>query len=474
MALQRLVNHDVPESEEVLMHAHLDQCPSCKEAYDRQVEAKGDEQMTLPFVDTNAGAPDCRDDSAKEKPSAVEVAPSAPTLSQRSDTTPAAVSKDQSVLDLLKEFLEPAPSPDEPGRLGRYRVLRLLGAGGMGVVVEAEDLNLPGRRVALKLIRPRPDAPKNLHERFRREARALAVLKSDHIVPILDYGEVRGVPFIAMPLLDGQTLAERVGNGRKLPVLEVLQVGREVADGLEAARLANWIHRDIKPWNIFLEKHGNGYRVVLLDFGIAALAPDLSQVAAAAGDPGEMTPPWAVVGTPGYLSPEAAVGGQITHQSDLFGLGCVLYRVSTGRQTFRGRTRQDLLWDVLTYHPQPPHELNPDVPRPLSDLIMRLLAKDPKDRPASAGEVVSALQEIEEWFQTENRLGILVGALPKTHAPRRSHDRRKSCPEDRSQPLKIRFVSPDGRESNFVIDGEAVFDPATGLWRFMPRPAGQR
>lgn len=283
----------------------------------------------------------------------------------------------------LWQFLAPPEAPGEIGRLGPYSVLRVLGTGGMGVVFQAEDPKLK-RRVALKAMQPVLAVSETARKRFLREAQAAAAIEHDHIVPILHVGEDRGVPFIAMPLLKGESLAARLKRGQALSVAEVLRVGRDVGRGLAAAHAAGLIHRDIKPANLWLE--GDEGRVKILDFGLARAAADRSS----------LTQSGAIVGTPAYMSPEQAAGQPVDERCDLFSLGCVLYHMCTGRPPFKGPDAVATLVAVAMHHPPPPSELRPGLPDALSDLVMQLLAKKPDDRPRSAKGVVDMLQEIED------------------------------------------------------------------------------
>jgi hypothetical protein len=304
------------------------------------------------------------------------------------------------------EFLRPPEAPDEVGRLGGFRVLRRLGAGGMGIVFEAEDPAL-GRRVALKVMQPARAASAEHRQRFLREARAAAALQHDHVVPIHLVGEDNGVAYIVMPLLRGETLEDRLAREGALPVAEVLRLSREAAEGLAAAHAAGQVHRDVKPANIWLEE-GTG-RVKLLDFGLARTAE---------GDV-VRTREGALLGTPAYMSPEQADGLTVTERSDLFSLGCVLYRAATGRPPFGGATVTAVLRAVADHQPAPPHEVNPAVPPPLSDFIMRLLAKSPEDRPDGAAAVARALRDLaDRGDQPSSTI-----AVPTPRAGRRS--RRK-------------------------------------------------
>ena len=251
----------------------------------------------------------------------------------------------------------------------------------MGVVYQAEDVALR-RMVALKAMLPSLAASATARERFLREARAAAAVEHDHIVAIYQVGEDRGVPFLAMPFLKGESLDARLTRDRRLPVAEVLRVARETATGLEAARQRGLIHRDIKPANLWLEE-GTG-RVKILDFGLAR----------SAGDEGHLTQQGVILGTPAYMAPEQA-GGPVDHRADLFSLGCVMYRMATGEPPFKGSDTISILMAVATEEPRPPREIEPRLPAALTELILRLLSKRPEARPASAQAVVEAIRVIE-------------------------------------------------------------------------------
>jgi serine/threonine protein kinase len=291
----------------------------------------------------------------------------------------------------VSEGLAPPQESGEIGRLGPYRVLQVLGQGGMGVVYRGEDPQLQ-RHVALKVMRPLVAASPASRQRFLREARAAAALHHDHVVPIYHVGEERGVPFLVMPLLRGESLEQRLERQGKLPAAEVMRVGREAAEGLAAAHERGLVHRDIKPANLWLEAGDGapegpfpGGRVKVLDFGLARAASSTARV----------TQEGVVVGTPAYMAPEQAHDQAVDGRADLFSLGAVLYHLLTGRPPFGGENTLAVLRAVAEDQPPPPRELDPAVPAALSDLVMRLLAKRPDDRPGSAREVVKALRAIE-------------------------------------------------------------------------------
>jgi serine/threonine protein kinase len=279
------------------------------------------------------------------------------------------------------------------GRLGPYRIHKVLGAGAMGVVFEAEDPHLR-RLVGLKVMKPSLAAFPEYHRRFLREARLAAALDHENVVPVYQVGEDRGVPFLAMKLLQGETLEERLERvGGRLAAAEVLRIGREVAEGLAAAHARGLVHRDIKPANVWLEGEpgasATGGRVKILDFGLAR----------GTGDDAGFTQAGSVIGTPYYMAPEQANAEEVDGRCDLFGLGAVLYRACTGAMPFDGKDTLSVLRALATETPRPPHRVVHSVPRAFSDLIMRLLEKDRADRPQSAREVVEALEAIERGEQ---------------------------------------------------------------------------
>jgi serine/threonine protein kinase len=280
------------------------------------------------------------------------------------------------------DFLEPPQQPGDLGTLGPYRVVKQLGAGGMGLVFEARDTQLD-RPVALKVMRPRLALRSSARQRFLREARVAASIEHDHIVPIFQVGENHGVAFLVMPLLKGVSLEALLEAEAKLPLSEVLRIGREVAEGLAAAHKRGLVHRDIKPGNIFLEQERG--RVKILDFGLAR---------AIEGE-GALTESGVILGTPQYMAPEQAKGEAVDARADLFALGCVLYRAATGQLPFPGDSLFACLANLLNRNPERPNQLNPELPPALSDLIVGLMTKDAAGRPASAAAVADDLCQLE-------------------------------------------------------------------------------
>lgn len=279
----------------------------------------------------------------------------------------------------LREALSgPSGSAPAPERIGRYRVVGRLGEGGMGVVYEVLDESL-GRHVAVKTIRePDPSARK----RFRREARAAASVNHPNVCQLFEIGEDGGRLFIAMELLSGSTLADRLRDGA-LPPGEVVTIGGDVLAALASLHAAGVVHRDLKPSNVFLTPHG----VKLLDFGLARPLPtELTQTL----DQGtELTRPGAVVGTPRYMAPEQIRGQEVDERTDLFAAGALLYEALAGRPAFVGTTVVEVL--SATLHESPPALTGSPAVVALDRVLRRALAKNPADRFPSASEMAREL-----------------------------------------------------------------------------------
>jgi predicted Ser/Thr protein kinase len=311
-------------------------------------------------------------------------APGPPGKSVLSDSTCTHAGGDGTGADRPPTFRPPV-RPGDLGRLGRYRVLKQLGKGGMGWVYLGFDEVLQ-RKLAIKVLAPRFAANAVARERFLREARTAASVSSPHVVAILDVDEDVGNPFIAMEYLQGLPLDRYLATHPRLNVRQVLRIGQEVARGLAAAHAAGLVHRDIKPANLWLEAPKG--RVKILDFGLAKEA--VRQGGADVTQDGQL------VGTPAFMSPEQARGEPVDARTDLFCLGIVLYRLCTGEQPFVGPNAMAVVLSVGIDEPTPVRQLNPDVPESLAGLIYQLLRKKPAERPRSATDVHAALVDIEE------------------------------------------------------------------------------
>lgn len=296
------------------------------------------------------------------------------------------------VPDNFLSFLSPPQREGELGRLDRYRILQELGRGGMGCVLLGEHVELQ-RKVAIKIMLPSFARDAVFRERFLREARAVAKLKHDHIVTIFDVAEHNGVPFIVMEFLEGSSLDDCLEKKNGLSLDQILKVGRQIAEGLQAAHEKGLIHRDIKPANIWLEAQDG--RVKILDFGLVREQTDDLKIT--------LTGAGAVLGTPLYMSPEQAMGEKVDRRTDLFSLGVVLYWLCTGKQPFMRPTQGAVLIAIATEMPTPVRERNPAIPAKLEGLINRLLAKKRDERFASAEEVARELRAIEARADSRER-----------------------------------------------------------------------
>ncbi|MEZ6115610.1 MAG: serine/threonine-protein kinase [Pirellulaceae bacterium] len=369
--IQGFVSGNLEESQIVSLEHHLASCTRCGDTV-RNLNAS---DTFVELVRTSAaGTPtpseidDARLDSLYQK------------LDELVDSkSPVVSASDADLWNRAIEVevrFEPAIEADELGRLRNYRILKRLGAGGMGVVYQAEDTSLK-RLVVLKILRP--SLGEAARERFLQEARAAAAIEHECVVTIYQVDDENQLAFLAMQWLDGETLEDRLQRPPVLSTDEVVRISSQIASGLAAAHDKHLIHRDIKPANIWLE--ANQPRIRLLDFGLARAMDNNPQ----------LTETGMLAGTPAYMSPEQARGEAVDERSDLFSLGTVMYRMLTGELPFACSNALAAIRSIQTDQPESPKQRNSSVPTFLSDTVMDLLEKDVRLRPTDAHSVAECL-----------------------------------------------------------------------------------
>lgn len=483
--LEQFVFGRLPDSELSLVGEHTDQCPQCQSML-TILDEKQDELLARLRRGKAIDAVDV----------SVETTSTECSVQMRNNHDPIVAENTHHIDKLLERMAHRDSSPvdrdwlawvrltfgsnglDESAHVGGCVLERVLGVGGMGIVFAAHDEQLR-RSVAIKVMRPERLADTASRQRFLREARAIAAIQHKHIVPVFQVGEDQNIPYFVMPLLRGRSLEDRLRETDRCELNELLRLSIQIADGIAGAHAHGLIHRDIKPSNVWVEEiergegqdcsHGrqgvdsppvnsdcpstnsrtgeSGYphssthssqpSVKLLDFGLARARLDEGQ------EP--LSEAGMIMGTPAYMSPEQASGGDVDQRSDLFSLGCVMYRMATGTLPFPGRTVTQQLTALIKDSPKPLHELNDELPEDLEELVHQLLKRDPSLRPGSAIEVRDRLQALLDELEQD---GTGAGRSLKRRQPRR----------------KTRAASPMRR---FINVGLALLVVAVGTWLFV-------
>jgi eukaryotic-like serine/threonine-protein kinase len=403
--------------------------------------------------------------------------------------------------DLQEEVAEPnvrVQSTSAPGSLAgkkvsHYRVLDILGGGGMGLIYRAEDLKL-GRRVALKFLPDELWADAKALERFEREARAASALDHPNICAIHEFGEHEGQPFMVMPLLEGQTLRDRIAvRGSPLATDEILSLAIQITDALETAHQKGIIHRDIKPANIFITTRGEPK---ILDFGLAKLTGDPEAVRYQEAPTGlsthlSLTRTGVALGTAAYMSPEQVRGEKLDARTDLFSFGLVLYEMATGQQAFSGETAAVLHEAILNRMPAPARDSNPELPVGLEQIINKALKKDREQRYQSAAQMGTDLESLKRETEPMRRgarwplvaagvfaMFLAVGATllfknrqPSVQAELPELRQRQLTSNSSENAVASGAISPDGRYLAYAdLNGIHIKLIETGETKNVPQP----
>ena len=389
--LRQLLDNKLSSAAQEECTEHLDHCSGCQQKLEEiategtnlssVVEHLGESQPMA----TSAYWPALREIDAaiaqaagnqKAVPSAARHGNAVITPPPRDRDTPQTTKKKDAALD----FLDPPTDPSYLGRLAHFDVMRVLGRGGMGVVLEAFDSKLQ-RHVAIKVLDPEVAEDELGRQRFCREARSAASVTHENVVAVHQVEKVpeKGIAFLVMQLISGETLEQRITREKKLPINEIVRISMEAARGLSAAHAQGLIHRDVKPGNILLEPPTN--RVKLTDFGLARITEDV-----------KLTRTGYVSGTPLYMAPEQALGAEPDPRSDLFSLGAVMYEMAAGQTPFTGSSALAILKQITEVKHKPLREVNPDAPAWLAEIIDDLLAKKPADRYDTAADLAEVLE----------------------------------------------------------------------------------
>lgn len=305
-----------------------------------------------------------------------------------------------------------------PPKLGNFRIIELIGRGGMGDIYKAiqEPLN---RIVALKVLSPKLSRDAEFAKRFEIEAKAISLLQHQNIVSLYEYGEEEGLKYFAMQFVDGIDLGKKIAEHKMLSIPEIVDYTKQICRALRYAHSHNIIHRDIKPGNVLIEKTGI---VRLSDFGIAKIFSGT-----------DITMTGSAVGTPEYMSPEQALGKKLDVQTDIYSLGIVMYEMLTKRPPFYGSNPMSVAYKQVHEFPDPPSLKRKDIPRSLEMIVLKALKKDKKERYSSAEEMLNDLDKVDPSSMPASAPALLLKTFSKKSnkveydrriGERRSGDRR--------------------------------------------------
>lgn len=385
--LYKCVYNELPAAENESVKMHVKTCPKCRASFTAILKEKvGKETQGLDAKPQSVS--EQKSDSNTKSPE--NVVSQNPEKSQSS--TPLRTVAPQ--FKPAYPFLEPPTKAGSLGCLGDYELVRVLGEGGMGIVFEADDRKLD-RKVALKVLRPEL-TDENFRQRFEREAKISSSLQDDNICLVYQAGAHNSVSFMAMEFLKGENLEDKLKRDGWLPVPVIFKIAKQIALGLATAHEKKLIHRDIKPANIWLESSGSEgdfKRVKILDFGLAKSTEVESN----------LTAKGMIVGTPNYMAPEQICGEPLDERADLFSLGCVMYRMLSGKIPFEKENTLAVLHAVVESEIPSLNEMDQKLPKEVYGLMTKLLCKDPSGRPATARKVVAMIEAIENsGFQNQS------------------------------------------------------------------------
>lgn len=381
LELAGLLHDDCDVAEMAILEAHLEHCDTCQS---RLTELAADEALwtqTASHLSTVEQIELPKRLTSKFSDSSSFVVP---TISQPSENFESSDLAYQGGSDWT-QILDPPAHPEILGQIDQFEVESKIGQGGMGIVLKGFDREL-NRAVAIKVLSPHLAVNGTARKRFAREAESAAAVMHPNVVPIYSVNKSPSRPYLVMQLVPGHSLQSLVAEKGPLAPKEVVRVSMQIASGLAAAHKQGLIHRDVKPGNILMERDVN--RVMITDFGLARAADDAG-----------MTQTGWLAGTPHYMSPEQSQGETLDERTDLFSLGSLMYFLATGREPFRGNQPYAVIQKIITQQPTDPTEINSDVPPPLADIIEKLLEKEPKDRFASAEELVKTLEDYLAFLQ---------------------------------------------------------------------------